>query len=243
MLQIAICDDEVEELKRISHLAAVYAETHPELNIACSQFHSPCDLLEVLEKNRHFNIYLLDILMPELDGLSVGKAIRTKDSSATIIYLSFSSDYAVESYRVRAQDYLLKPFTQMDLFATLDEAIKIIDAEDARRLPMRTQEGVQAIPFYQIAYVESYEHHFFCGLTDGQVIESKTQRVSFSRFIKPLLRDGRFIQTSVSYAVNMQHIRTITGEGCRMADGTTVPITRAYSDSRNAYLDYLLERR
>ena len=243
MLQIAICDDEAEDLKRISHLAAAYAEAHPELNIACSQFLSPCNLLEMLEKNRHFDIYLLDILMPELDGLSVGRVIRESDSSATIIYLSFSSDYAVESYRVRAQDYLLKPVTQEALFATLDEAIKTIDAEDARRLVMRTKEGAQTIPFYQIAYVESYEHRFFCGLTDGRVLESKTQRVSFSHFIKPLLKDGRFVQTSVSYVVNMQHIRTVNGEGCRMADGTTVPITRAYAGARNAYLAYLLEMR
>lgn len=50
MLQIAICDDEAEDLKRISHLAAAYAEAHPELNIACSQFLSPCNLLEMLEK-------------------------------------------------------------------------------------------------------------------------------------------------------------------------------------------------
>ena len=133
--------------------------------------------------------------------------------------------------------------TQEALFATLDEAIKTIDAEDARRLVMRTKEGAQTIPFYQIAYVESYEHRFFCGLTDGRVLESKTQRVSFSHFIKPLLKDGRFVQTSVSYVVNMQHIRTVNGEGCRMADGTTVPITRAYADARNAYLAYLLEMR
>lgn len=242
MLQIAICDDEAEELKRISHLAAAYVEAHPELNIACSQFLSPCDLLEALKKKRHFDIYLLDILMPELDGRSVGGVIRTSDSSATIIYLSFSSDYTVESYHFRAQDYLLKPVTRKALFATLDEAIKTIDSEDARRLLIRTKEGVQTIPFYQITYVESYEHHFFCGLTDGRIIKSKTQWVSFIHFIKPLLKDGRFVQTSVSYAVNMQHIRTVTIEGCRMVDGTIVPITRAYTEARNTYLAYLLER-
>ena len=242
MLQIAICDDETDELERISRLTTSYAEAHPEFNITCAQFFSPCDLLEALEKDRHFDIYLLDVLMPELNGLSVGRAIRTRDSSATIIYLSFSPDYAVESYRVRAQDYLLKPFTQTDFFATLDAAIKTIDAEDARRLLIRTQAGIETIPFYQITYVESYEHHFFCGLTDGRVLKSKTQRVSFGSFIAPLLGDGRFIQTSVSYAVNMQHIRSITGEGCHMADGTIVPITRAYSGARQAYLDYLLER-
>ncbi|WP_195269140.1 LytTR family DNA-binding domain-containing protein [Eubacterium sp. 1001713B170207_170306_E7] len=118
----------------------------------------------------------------------------------------------------------------------------LLNIEDNRRLLLPTHQGLNTLPFYQIIYVESYRHRFSCGLLDGRRLESTTRRESFRRFIAPLLDDDRFVQTSASHAVNMQHIRTITREGFCMKDGTTVPVTRTFSGARQAYRDYLAQK-
>ena len=68
-----------------------------------------------------FSLYLLDILMPGVDGLAAAREIRTFDEAAQIVFLTTSPGFAYESYGVRALDYLLKPVDEELLFALLDK--------------------------------------------------------------------------------------------------------------------------
>lgn len=242
MLQIAICDDEIQELERTYGMLERYREQNPELDIALRKFASSYDLLEAIDARGRFDVYLLDILMPNVNGIEAGAAIRQKDGAAVLIYLTSSPDYALASYQVEAQGYLLKPFEEQALFRSLDKAVERLDAEDAKRLRVHTEHGIEAIPFCRLSYVETYNRRLYCHLTDGSTVESLTLRVRFEEIIQPLRADGRFVQTAAAFVVNMQHVRSVAAKGFVMADGTQVPISRAFSKARNTYLDYLLER-
>jgi two-component system chemotaxis response regulator CheY len=58
------------------------------------------------------NLVILDITMPELDGIKAAKAIRTEDSSALIIMCSAMGQQAmvIESIQAGARDFIVKPF-------------------------------------------------------------------------------------------------------------------------------------
>lgn len=242
MLQIAICDDDIQELERTCAMVEHYREQKPELDIALRKFQSSYDLLEALDARGRFDLYLLDILMPNINGIEAGAAIRQKDSAAILIYLTSSPDFALDSYQVEAQGYLLKPFSEQALFQSLDKAVVRLDAEDAKRLRVHTEKGMEAIPFCKLAYVETYNRRLYCHLTDGSTVESLTLRSRFEEVTLPLYGDGRFVQTAVAFIVNMQHVRSVVTKGFVMSDGTQVPISRAFSKARNTYLEYLLER-
>lgn len=242
MLHIAICDDEIQELERIYAMVKRYCDQKPELDIALRKFQSSYDLLEALDARVRFDVYLLDILMPNVNGIEAGVAIREKDSTAILIYLTSSPDFALASYQVEAQGYLLKPFSEQELYQNLNKAIERLEAEDAKRMRVHTDRGIEAIPFCRLVYVEAYNRRLYCHLTDEKIVMSLTQRERFEETIKPLCADGRFVQTTASFIVNMQHIRYVVKKGFVMVDGTEVPISRAFSKARKIYLDYLLER-
>ena len=65
------------------------------------------EFLEAFEE--HYDIYLLDVVMPGLNGIELAKEIRSSDKAADIIFLTSSPEFAVESYTVKASNYLVKP--------------------------------------------------------------------------------------------------------------------------------------
>ena len=242
MLQIAICDDEIKELERTCVMVERYREQKPELDISLRKFASSYDLLEAIDARGRFDVYLLDILMPNINGIEAGAAIRQKDGAAVLVYLTSSPDFALDSYQVEAQGYLLKPFSEQALFQILNKVVERLEAEDAKRLQVHTEKGIETIPFCRLSYVETYNRRLYCHLTDGNTVESLTLRSRFDEMIKPLYSDGRFVQTTASFIVNMQHIRSVVKKGVVMADGTEVPISRTFVKARKIYLNYLLER-
>lgn len=243
MIQIAICDDEVKELEYTYALAETYRNTHPEQDIAVRRFQSGYDLLEAVNARGRFDIYLLDILMPVVNGIEIGAAIRLKDSAAMLIYLTSSPDYAVDSYAVEAQGYLLKPFSENQLFSLLDRALVHIDAEDRRRLVIHGPGGsVKAVPYCRLLYVEYAQHRLIAHAVDGKKVESVSQRESFEQLAAPLLADSRFVKISASHILNMQHVSGITSRQFQLANGEQLPLSRVYAGARQIYLDYMLER-
>lgn len=243
MIQIAICDDQPEELERTYSMAETYHSLHPELNISIRKFRSGYDLLESIGTRKHFDIYLLDILMPNVNGIEAGTAIREKDGTAAIIYLTSSPDYALQSYQVDAGGYLLKPFDEESFFAALDKVIVKLDAEDQKRLVFRTSnDGIESIPYSHLLYLEYYQHRLIAHTTDQNTLESVYYRESFKE-LTASITDSRFMKISASIIVNMQHIRNITTKELRLFNRETLHISRSFAtEAKKTFMAYILER-
>ncbi len=84
MLQIAVCDDNIDELSSMAQLISQYrASKH--LNCEYAAFANGFDLISALEKGKRFDIYCLDIIMPGFTGIDVAKEIRGFDKSSPIL--------------------------------------------------------------------------------------------------------------------------------------------------------------
>ena len=107
-MKIAICDDDSLVLQELSKLLNQYRaqnRSHLEYDVyAC-----PLELVAQIEKGTHYDIILLDVVMPGINGIQCAKDIRAIDNFVKIIFLTSSAEYAVESYSVSAYQYLLKP--------------------------------------------------------------------------------------------------------------------------------------
>jgi len=90
-VKIAICDDETLCQKQILNLAKEYAQKNNYLDLSISTFSNGEDVLEAARKFGGFELYILDILMPGMDGVTLGKALREAGFDGKIIYLTFSS--------------------------------------------------------------------------------------------------------------------------------------------------------
>ena len=239
MLQIAICDDNIEELSKIVQLINQYrAERH--LSCEYAVFPNGFELVSALEKGKRFDIYCLDIIMPGFTGIEVAKEIRNYDKTAPVLFFTSSPEFALESYSVKAINYVLKPITKEKIFFTFDdimERIKLEKDEDA--IAVKSTEGIQRILISNLVFAEAMGRNVLYHLVSGKVTECTE---NFSSVCDNLLKYGHFIKTHRSYIVNMQYVDTIENHQITLQNRSTVPIAQAKArEIKQQYLAYQME--
>ena len=168
MLKIAVCDDNSREL---SHVTALLKQYQEQRRIAAhiDVFPNAMDLMDAL-RTTNYQLLLLDILMPGFTGIQAAREIRTFDSETKIIFLTSSTEFAVESYGVDAFYYLLKPIQSDDLFPVLDKLMQQLQrAGDTLLLTMPS--GVIRLPYSYIEVLEVNSKRLLFYLNDGSIRE------------------------------------------------------------------------
>lgn len=242
MLRIAICDDNVHELENTYHLVSNFTKSKEDKDFYVRRFQSPCALFKCIDLESPFHIYILDVIMPLMDGIDVGTKIREEDENAIIIYLTTSPDYAVKSYRVFAFQYLMKPVEQGELYTILKKAIEKIHFETTQNLPVKTKNGITAVRYHTIMYIEYSEHMMKFHLSDGAMVTSVITRQPFHTAAQDILKDYRFIKPHVSFVVNLSFVSDITNRDFVMKDGLRIAISKnIYTEVKKQYIDFLLK--
>lgn len=238
MYRIIVCDDSREDLEKICGIVKNYTA---ENNMAAEikSFSSGGELLAYEGTNRFSDIYILDIIMPDMNGIQLGKAIRQKNPDAFIIFLTTSKDYALESYSVKAFSYFLKPVVREKLEAEISDCFSRI-RKPPERFGLKCAEGTVFVKAEDILYIEYYNHHMIYRLAGGKTVEGLHFRGTFDSVISDYIKNGSFIKSSASYLVNMNHVKTVNATGFIMSDGVLLPVTRKYVEARKKYIDYEL---
>ena len=241
MLKIAVCDDQPMHLEKTAELLDAHLRAHPALEGQVSVFASGEALLKQAEAQHGFDLYLLDILMPGLNGIQTGRQLRELGDGGEILFLTNSNDFAADSYDVRAFFYLLKPVEEQKLFQVLDEVV----AQLARRPPsavvVRTPTGPRRVLLEQIRYVERMGRTMRYHCIDGTV-DSQTIRASFKEASAPLLAHACFYLCGASFVLNFQPVTGVKGQTALLDDGTEVALPRtAAAAFKTAWGQYWLE--
>lgn len=236
MYHISVCDDNSAELEKICGMINDYVGSN-NIPAKISPFSSGRELLRQEETDS--DIYILDIIMPDMNGIKLGQAIRQKNSEAYIIFLTTSKDYALESYSVRAFSYLIKPVEKEKVTTDLAYCFSHIKKPN-RRFALKCTTGTVLVTAEDIIYIEYYNHRMIYRLAGGDTVESIYFRETFDSMIGEYIENGSFIKSSASYLVNMEHIKTVNTAGFIMSDGTVLPVTRKYSDAKKKYIDHEL---
>ena len=241
ILRIAVCDDEEQQLKQITALLDTYFQSRHDLNGQVEAFLSGSALLERAERLGGFDLYLLDILMPDLNGIETGRRLRARGDSGEIIYLTTSNDFAADSYDVHAFFYLLKPVENRKLFRVLDQVVEQRRRRRSSAIVVHTAGGPRRLLLENIRYVERVGRimRYYC--TDGTV-DSQSIRVSFREIAAPLLADRRFFLGGAGVVLNFQHVTGVNGQTALLDNGQTVMLPRtAAADFKRAWGGYWLE--
>jgi DNA-binding LytR/AlgR family response regulator len=234
-MHIAVCDDNTDELSRISSLLEDYRKER-DSSITYEAYHSATELLETLRSKR-FDLLLLDILMPGVTGMEAAREIRCTDHEIPIIFLTSSREYAVESYRVNAEDYILKPARRDEIFPVLDKQLLKLTQEEAY-LTLKTGSGIIKLPFSKIVYVEVINRTIKFLLADGEVQEAYGYLTDYE---EALLSNPNFYKPHRSYVVNLRQVTRLDNKGFATTVGKTVPVARdSFAKAKTAYMKHLL---
>lgn len=234
-MRIAICDDKPRELDCVSDLLNVYRQNF-NVNLIYNTYSEGVSLIADLGKEC-FDLLLLDILMPLVNGMDIAREVRQFDKDIKIVFLTVSPEFALDSYSVNAYAYLLKPVTEDTLFPILDRLfLSAQNNEDS--LALKLQNGIVNILFSKLSYVEVTNKKLHFHLSDRTV---KSLSAPLSDFEKTLLSRPEFIRVHRAFIVNMGHVQELHSSEILTYLGEKVPVSRRlYSQARNAYLKFLM---
>jgi DNA-binding LytR/AlgR family response regulator len=239
MLSIAVCDDDINDLSNIVQLINLYKVSK---NFCCeyAAFSNSSELVSTLEKGKRFDIYCLDIIMPGVTGIEVAKEIRTFDKTVPIVFFTSAPEFALESYSVKAINYVLKPISKEKLFITFDELLEQMKAiKDTGAFILKSKEGIQKILISNLTFVEVIGRNVLYHLLSGKVIECTE---AFSSVCDKLMKYRCFIKPHRSFLVNMQYVDTIENHQITLQTFSSVPVAQGKArDLKHQYLAYQME--
>lgn len=238
MLKLAICDDDAEALSHIVSLVEAY-RAHHSPDYEYTAFSDGFALMSALEKGSVFDIYCLDIIMPGFMGIDLAKEIRALDKNAQIIFFSSTREFALESYSVKAANYVLKPITEEKLFSTLTDALEQVKKKQEAFIVVKSSSGIQKILLSNLVYAEAMGKKVICHISPDKTITCTEQ---FHTVCSQLERQGHFIKPHRSYLVNMSYIDSIDRTKMTLQTEDTIPIAQGKSkEIRERYLAYQME--
>jgi len=223
LIHIAICDDSKQERQILAALFKRYQELHAT-PLQIHIFQNGFSLLDAIDQGKRFDITILDILMPGENGIEIARNIRASGTDTEIIFLTSSPEYAVDSYEVKAQNYLLKPVTEEKFFASIDSILAELDEKDtASFIIYTTEKQYSRIRVSSLVYGEVTHRTITLHLADQTIISAV---MTFTEFQDILKAYPDFIYPHRSYAVNMHYIQYVTKSDIILTDGQKIPLSR-----------------
>jgi len=232
MLRIAICDDEPIFASQIEAIIGHWTDKPAD---TITEKFTDGDTLIRAHTAAPFDIILLDVIMPLLDGIETAREIRMADKDVKIVFLTSSPEFAVDSYTVKASNYLLKPIDPYRLLACLELSADI--AGSSPGLILRCPHAVYRVNLSDIEYIEAQNKHILFVLSDGRTVESLAPLYTYE---SALTLDDGFFRCHRSYIVNIYRIDTYTTKEIRMRSGARIPISRScHKEFEDAYFTVL----
>ena len=165
------------------------------------------------------DIVLLDIQMPEKNGLEVAKELAALETPPAIIFCTAYEDHAVEAFDVQAVGYLLKPVRKEKLLDVLDKAKRVnryqsIDHQSVQEskikknqrshISARTYQGLIVVPVDDIRYFRADQKYVTVGYSGGEVLIDESLKQLHDEFEHRFLRVHRNALVAAKYLLRLE---------------------------------------
>ncbi|MBO4989577.1 MAG: response regulator transcription factor [Clostridia bacterium] len=205
MKRIAIVEDEKKEAEKLkSFLKKFEGETGERFDVLWYS-----DAIAFLTGYRsNFDIVLMDIELPDINGMEAAVKLRAIDPVVTLIFVTNMAQFAVKGYEVQAFRFIVKPVSYDNFSLCLKRAIYKIQSEKNfdRTIAIPLPTGVKRVSASALKYVEVVSHHLSWHTEEG-VIESSG---SLSKVEKDL-EGANFFRCNSCYLVNLKYVTEISG--------------------------------
>lgn len=233
MIKCLAIDDEPLALQQL--VAYIGKIPYLELAGSCS---SADEARKLMEKTAVDAIFV-DINMPDESGLDFVKSL---DELPIVVFTTAYENYAVESYKVNAVDYLLKPFGLTEFNAAAVkvrrryEALNVstvsqVDEDDA--IFVKSDYKVVRIAIGSISYIEAMSEYL--RIHSDEIDRPLVVLLSMKK-MEEHLPTKKFMRVHRSYIINLRRIREVAKSHITLTDGTVVPMGDMYKENFNAYL-------
>lgn len=222
--QIAVCDDSAADITYVTGLFVPLAEATGHV-VQAESFSSAEAFLFHYEKDKTYDILLLDVEMGELNGVELAKQIRQENQGVQPVFITGYSDYIAEGYEVAALHYLMKPVDEQKFFTVMNRAAEKVKKNERSLLLDASGEMVR-IPLYEIRYLEVCQNYVTVHGAEDYVV-----RKTLGELEQHL--DENFFRTGRSFIVNLAYVRRVTRTEVVLSGDIRVPLSRGQYETIN----------
>ena len=223
LIEIALCDDNAEDIEALESLAESFVAEHSEFPIRLSVFTSALELLNAVESGSSFDLYILDVMMPGMSGIQFAETLRSRGDRAEIVFLTVSREYAVDAFSVYACGYLLKPVNKERFDEVVLHTIPKIVREKNEVLTVKTKDGLRRIQLRNIVMVESFNHTREIVMIDGSTLETPS---TLSELFEQLGSHENFYMPHRAYIANLDNSVGVVRYDLLMLGNRRIPIPK-----------------
>lgn len=220
MLHIAICDDESDVAEEVRAVTERFF--HSQGAAFDTRTYTRSDtLLDDLREGTFFDLFLLDIEMPDLDGMALAAQIHARLAAATIIFITSHLEYAIDAYEYAIFRYIPKDVIREKLPQALADYYKLYSLERGDFYTIQVRNHVEKLAHRDILYVLKDGKYAVFYLRDGRTAQVRKSLASVADALGP-----SFILADRGCIINLANVDGMDGADVRVG-GTRLPISKA----------------
>lgn len=213
--KIAICDDEPLHIDKIRSIL---------LDEETDNYTKPANLLNAITAGKRYDVLFLDIMMPEIDGISLARELRELDEYMLIVFITSKIEFMQTGYEVKAFRYLLKDQINTGLPKIWKDIEKeLLDRADTY-FTYEFERKTYRYPCRDILYLESNLRRII-------LHTNRDTAALYGKLDDLAIKYPMFVRIHKSFLVNRRHIRSISAGMVVLSNGDVLPISRKYADS------------
>lgn len=213
-MRIIIVDDDMNDSEKAESEIKRFFEGIKE-PVSVSRYHKGNILPDELSMGRSYDIYFLDVEMPEIDGLKLAQRIKNVEADADIVFVSAYSKYAVPSYKIRACYYILKEEYKVEIPIILNRIWQErLDKAKDYYVIQNIAYG-KRIQMDEIMYLMREKKYiiFYC-INGKEYKERGSLGDAYCR-----LPHDRFVYIDRGHIINLKHVSDWEGDVIRLQSG------------------------
>ena len=218
-MRIAVCDDNPKELERIK---GCFCRIQG-YDLVCSYFDSTSTVMEILKtENSPYDLYILDIEMPGMNGLKLAKSIREKDSRALFVFLTSYTRYMKDVFDVVTFDFIEKPISDEKLLQILERAATYLNIT-SQHFSFGYRASRYSLKYDRILYIEKKGRQALIPPFEDVYKTNMTLEEIWKQ-----LNPKSFVHIHSSYIINLYNLDRKDNEIAIMRNGEKLHITKGY---------------
>ena len=203
MLKIVIVEDEKQSAELLQRLLKKYCE-EKKITLEYEVYDNAVNFLD--DNKADYDILLLDIQMPHMNGMELAQKLRKQNDNCIIIFVTNMAQYAIKGYEVDALGFMLKPVNYTNFAMVFERALNKIGAK-GQSVTLSGEDGYVKVEIVNIVYVTSEKHYCYNHLSDGRDIRV---RQSLNDVEEKFIEYG-FVRCDRSALINLAYITKVDG--------------------------------
>lgn len=229
MLRIAIVDDNINDINCISLI--VREKIDKEFNLEIFQLSTDLKITQDF-----FDVYLLDIDMPVMNGIELAEKIRNVNPEGYIIFITNHDNLVFNSFKVNPFYFVRKSALTNDLILALDLLLEDINKK-RKTVLIKVNNEIISLQINEIVCIEKMKNYVVIKCNKNREYK---YRKSISKFEEEI-KDTRLIRIHNSILVNLQYVNKIENNELYIDyNNLKLPISRLKNKYvKSKYIDYL----